>query len=136
MWIMTNKGFVSIVDKSEVPGCLMVRARRPGHIKNLFPSAKVRESFGTDYRYRADIPRYEAASVIAREIAGIGYSNFKDSVKEKAYHDALMGVWHELGDLQPGGPYSRRNEPVYGGRRKRRWAREPQDLFDGGDFGA
>lgn len=122
MWIMTSKAFLSVVDKSTDPACLLVRARRREHLKAVFPEANIRESFGTDYRYRADIPRREVAEVIAAQIEGVDYTNFKDSVKERNYHDALMGVWHEMADLQPGGPYARR-----GGNR--RYARE-FDLFE------
>lgn len=126
MWIMTNKAFLSVVDKSTQPGCLLVRARRREHLKAVFPDAKVRESFGTDYRYRADIPRSEVGAVIAKQIEGIDYTNFKDSVAERKYHDALMGVWHEMADLQPGGPYARRGGQRGGGRR---YARNAQDRY-------
>lgn len=108
MWIMTNKAFVSVVDKSMVEGCLLVRARNRAHLKALFPTAKVRESFGTDYRYRADVPRSEVARVAAEQVERIDYTNFKDSVPNNRYHDALMGVWRALSYLQPGGPYARR----------------------------
>lgn len=109
MWIMTNKGFISIVDKSTSQNCLLVRARRAEHITALFPRAKVRETTGTDYRYRADIVRAVVATVIANHVSGIFYDNFKDSVLEDDYHDALMGVWSCMGRLQPGGPYGRGN---------------------------
>lgn len=108
MWIMTNKAFLSVVDKSTQKGCLLVRARRMEHLKAVFPYAKVRETFGTDYRYRADIPREAVAEAIAEQIRGVDYTNFKDSVLDHDYHDALMGVWHDMADLQPGGPYARR----------------------------
>lgn len=128
MWIMTNKAFLSVVDKSTVKGCLLVRARRQQHLKAVFPNATIRESFGTDYRYRADIPRHEVAEVIARQIERINYSNFKDSVHDKKYHDALMGVWHEMAELQPGGAYARRGNQVYGGYYP---GSDDDDLFEG-----
>lgn len=108
MWIMTSNAFLSVVDKSSEKGCLLVRSRAPKHIKNVFPDANVRETFGTDYRYRADIPRADVAAAVVQQIEAIDYSNFKDSVREKRYHDALMGVWHEMAELQPGGAYARR----------------------------
>lgn len=121
MWIMTNKAFVSVVDKSNEAGCLLVRGRCRDHITAIFPKAKVRESIGTDYRYRADIPRSEVARAMAREVERIEYDNFKDSVRDDDYHDALMGVWSCMGKLQPGGPYGRGN---------RRARHSEFDLFD------
>jgi hypothetical protein len=107
MWLMLNDAFLSVVDKSNAPDCLLVRARRPEHLAAVFPNAEIRESFGTDYRFRADIDRREVAQIIASRIAGIDYDNFKNSVQDDALHTAYMGVWTVMGRLQKGGPYSR-----------------------------
>jgi hypothetical protein len=107
MWLCLREGFLSVVDKSPQAGCLVVRARVKKHLKAIFPNAQVHESRNTDYRYRAHIPRREVAARIVDEIMSLSYSNFKDSVRDGDYHDALFGVWKTLGDLQPGGPYSR-----------------------------
>ena len=125
MWICANDGFVSIVDKAKNrTRDLHVRARMRGHLLALFPKAKVAETPGGDYRFRADIPRAEIGAVIAARIAGIGYDNFKDSVPDKALHDAYSRVWSVMGDLQPGGPYGMR------GRRGRGRGAGIVDLFD------
>jgi len=114
MWICFNNAFLSIVDKSNVPGCLLVRARRRQHLLAVFPNAKVNESFGTDYRFRADIPREEVARVVAAQVMAIKYSNFKNSVDDDRLHSAYNSVWATMGRLQPGGPYSRRRkEPEF-----------------------
>lgn len=115
MWIMTNRAFLSVVDKSTQKGCLLVRARRKEHLKAVFPHAKVRETFGTDYRYRSDIHREAVAEAIAEQIRGVDYTNFKDSVRDGDYHDALLNVWHDMADLQPGGAYARRGDEVMWG---------------------
>ena len=125
MWICANDGFVSIVDKAKNrTRDLHVRARMRGHLLALFPKAKVAETPGGDYRFRADIPRAEIGAVIAARIVGIGYDNFKDSVPDKALHDAYSRVWSVMGDLQPGGPYGMR------GRRGRGRGAGIVDLFD------
>jgi hypothetical protein len=102
MWIMLNKGFISIVNKAKHPADLCVRARRAGEIEAVFPGAQVRAGEGTDYKFRADVPRDQVAAAIAKEIGGIDYTNFKGSVREDARHDAYMGVWHVMMDYQLG----------------------------------
>ena len=107
MWISTNVAFLSVVHKGCAPDELLVRARVAGHIEAVFPQAKVTESFGTDYRYRAVLKRDEVAAAMVSAVMGLEYSNFKDSVRNNRLHDAYSCVWHEMGRLQPGGPYSR-----------------------------
>lgn len=102
MWIMLNRAFLSIVDKAQHPDCLMVRARRAGEIEAVFPGFKASKGGGTDYAFRAQIPRDLVAATIAREINGIDYGNFKGSVKDDARHDAYMGVWNVMMDYQLG----------------------------------
>jgi hypothetical protein len=107
MWCCFNTSFLSIVHKQCQPDELLVRARVAGHIEAVFPQAKVTESFGTDYRYRAALKRDEVAAAMVSAVMGLEYSNFKDSVENGRLHDAYSRVWHEMGRLQPGGPYSR-----------------------------
>lgn len=113
MWIMLNTGFLSIVDKSKVAHCLLVRARRAGEIEAVFPAAQVRKGEGTDYLFRADIPRADVATAIAREVMNITYGNFKGSVLDDARHDAYMGVWTVMMDYQRG-RYDRTRAPRHG----------------------
>lgn len=122
MWLMFNDAFLSIVDKAKQKGCLMVRARRPGDIERVFPGAKVAESFGTDYRYRAEIPRPIVANAVAARVLGIDYDNFKGSTKDKPLHDAYMRVWSNMERLQPGGSYAR--EDGHRAPKPDRWLRD------------
>lgn len=105
MWICLNKAFLSVVDKSTVADCLVVRARVAGHIESVFPDAKVETTPGVDYLFRADIPRKEVAAALSREVMGINYPNFKDSVTDRPLHDAYMRVWHVIANLQRIPPY-------------------------------
>ncbi len=96
MWVFMSDGFLSIVDKSSQSGCLLVRARDAAHITNVFPNADVREGGGTDYQFRADIPREEVARVLAERVEAIDYDNFKSSIRDHRLHDACMRVWQAL----------------------------------------
>lgn len=101
MWIFLNNAFLSIVDPEgaydgsagPVSPCLLVRARIKGDIEAVFPDAKVNETPHRDYRFRAMIDRKTVAAAMAAQVMQLGAGNFKGSVKEKARHDAYMGVW-------------------------------------------
>lgn len=93
MWIFLSSSFLSIVDKGDDTGqTLLVRARKKGDIERVFPSARLIEDGGTDYRFRARIDREEVAQRIADEVRNINYGNFKSTVRELARHDSYMGV--------------------------------------------
>lgn len=100
MWVALNDAFLSVVDKAKDKSFLVVRARKQGDIEAVFPDAKVQVGGGTDYKYRATIPRARVAQAIADRITNISYSNFKNSVKDRARHDAYMKVWVAMMALQ------------------------------------
>lgn len=110
MWIILSDVFLSIVHKDCAPDELLVRARRPGDIEKVFPGAKVKESFGTDYRYRAKVMRSAIAAAMAEQIYAIDYANFKDSIPDDKFHHAAHRIWDAMARLQPGGPYARRED--------------------------
>jgi hypothetical protein len=66
----------------------------------VFPSAKVYQREGSDYLYRADLPRQLVADAIAQRLEDIDYSNFKNSVKNRQLHDAYAGFWTIMYRLQ------------------------------------
>lgn len=96
MWLFTSKSFISIVQKPGDTDLLTVRARIKGDIENMFPDAKVEANKGTDYKYRAKVPRELVAKVVADQVMGLGYSNFKSTVKDRKRHDAYMDVWSAM----------------------------------------
>lgn len=108
MWICLNNSFLSIVHKECAADELLVRARRPGDIERVFPDAKVIRSPGTDYLFRAALPRARVAEAIAVEVASVDYPNFKDSVDDDKLHNAYGRVWGVMANLQPLEPYSAR----------------------------
>lgn len=93
MWIFLNNAFLSIVHKDGDDSTLLVRARRRGDIEAVFPEAEVRETPGNDYRFRALLDRETVAQAMAESVRNICYANFKDTVKDRARHDAYLGVW-------------------------------------------
>lgn len=108
MWICLNNAFLSIVSKDCQPDELLVRARVPGHIEAVFPKAKVKETIGNDYQFRAAIKRSDVAEALVQQAESISYSNFKDSVRIKSLASAYSSVWGVMARLQPVAPYSTR----------------------------
>jgi hypothetical protein len=108
MWIYTNQSFVSVVEPhGQRKDLLLVRARVAGDIETLFPKARVKITQERDYRFRAFVPRKVVAATVAKQIEGISYSNFKDSVANKKRHDHYSRVWWATQEMQEGGAYGR-----------------------------
>ncbi|TSE36891.1 hypothetical protein Tfont_01603 [Tepidimonas fonticaldi] len=102
MWICLNDAFLSIVAKDCPPDHLLVRARRKGDIERVLPGVTVTESRHTDYRWRAAVPRQRVVDAIAQRLLAIDYGNFKNSVTDRALHDAYARVWGAMYTLQRG----------------------------------
>ena len=100
MWIFLNDSYLSIVAHRASPKLLLVRARFPGDIRRVFPTAVVSEGEGTDYRYRASIERRTVIDAMADQIQDIDYFNFKDSVPSKRRHDLYLRIWSILSFAQ------------------------------------
>jgi len=100
MWLFTSKSFISVVQKPGDTDMLTVRARIKGDIENVFPDAKVEVNKGTDYKYRAKLPRQVVATVMHDQIMALNYSNFKNTVKEKKRLSAYMNVWSAMHGAQ------------------------------------
>lgn len=141
MWLMTNRGFYSIVEKpwDKPDSTLTVRARRRSDIEaflaliednalDSIPSARADHmAEGTDfiefddradYAWRVRVPRTQVGLVVARVIGGIDYDNFKSDVAKKGLHDhasCYSSVWGAMSRLQDGGAYSSGNRPKGGG---------------------
>lgn len=101
MWIFFFDAFLSIVDDPDHPSELLVRARLSNDINRVFSDAQL-FSLGDfhDYKYRAYVDRAEVAREIAQRVTNIDYRNFKDTVHEDNRHDAYLGVWLEMYQIQ------------------------------------
>ena len=102
MWIFLSDAMLSIVQKpgDAEAGTLTVRARVAGDIERVFPDAKGIEGAGTDYRYRATVPRAQVAQAMHDHVMALDYSNFKGSVKDRPRHDAYLRVWQAMFSFQ------------------------------------
>lgn len=100
MWIILNNSFLSIVQHDKRPSLLMVRARLKGDIERVFPAAKIHVDQGTDYKYRAFIPRDVVAKAMADQVTGIDYDNFKNSIRDARRKTFATRVWNAGWDMQ------------------------------------
>ena len=92
MWIFLPNSMLSIVQKpgDAKAGKLTVRARVAGDIERVFPGAMVIEGGGTDYRFRATVPRDQVAQAMFDQVMALDYSNFKSAVKDRERHEAYL----------------------------------------------
>lgn len=110
MWLMTNIGFFSIVEKDDdhAENLLTIRARCRSDllaIKALYlPEASgIETSSDNDYAYRIRAPRRATSAALAKLTSDIDYPNFKQHVLERQgkFRANIYGeVWHNLQVLQ------------------------------------
>lgn len=93
MWIFLKDSFLSVVAHRDDPDTLLVRARKKGDIKQVFPEATEQHTPCADYSYRAAIPRARVAEILAEQANAINYDNFKNQVKNNARHEAYFECW-------------------------------------------
>ena len=90
MWIFAKDGFVSIVQKE---GAFMARGRNKKHLQALFPGLKVITTPAADYRFRVILDQEAFTAFMLTLSTSVDYPNFKNSVNDKSYHNALADVW-------------------------------------------
>lgn len=109
MWVMMNRGFVSAVEHRDNPNALVVRARAEAHLETVnelldfagIEAGQIFETLDADYRFRMTIEKEEfAAAMTAYIFKELTYPNFKGSVLDQRYHDALLRVWTTMYTLQ------------------------------------
>mgnify|MGYP001224496971 CR=1 FL=1 len=114
MWICLTDAFFSIVEHYDNDEHLVVRSRFKGDIEKVFglDKAEVRYTPENDYCYRAVLTKDAVAEVMAIEVKGIDYPNFKnqahklsetegDARRVTAYHK----VWQAMNDAGDAGCY-------------------------------
>lgn len=118
MWIFTSNGFISVVAHKDKPGHLMVRARNADHLTAIFPRHKITTTPDGDYRFRCTVKRQAAAKAVARLLADVDYTNFKDSIEEAGYAHMALRCWSAANGYQedrhprPQPTYAEYPEPV------------------------
>ena len=110
MWIVTDRGFFSVVDKGEPEGCLCVRARVREDIENLCRldsltsyADTIEESELSDYRFRIHVKREDWVKAAADLSEQIDYDNFKNAVAARQGYErasVYSKVWSVLFGLQ------------------------------------
>ena len=125
MWLFTSFGMLSIVQSATDKSQLVVRSREPGVVEHLFPQAKVTQTAGRDYLYRAYLPRQQVADRVAQYVLDLAYGNFKDSIpmSKELYHDVCFKVWSNMAAIQPYAPYSLTPRQPAASQRKQNKAR-------------
>lgn len=106
MWLCTQHGFYSIVQKGEDEFHIRARLRRD--LENLQKLGgwkwKIHRSLNADYRFRAVVTRREIAPVFMKLCEAINYSNFKGRIHElpdqRGKGDAYSGFWHSMWSVQ------------------------------------
>jgi hypothetical protein len=61
----------------------VIASRVRGDIERLWPTAKVVEDEGTDYAFRARMSPKAVSKVLAEEVTGINYDNYKHSTETR-----------------------------------------------------
>jgi len=110
MWLITTRGFYSIVEKpwDIEGGTLTIRARAREDLEAFRESdlpelGAVKEDPGADYRFRAQAPREAVARAVQKQVEAIDYDNFKSAVGRRQGGDRAhlyMGVWDVLHKIQ------------------------------------
>lgn len=110
MWLMTDRGFYSVVDKGDREGYLCVRGRVSADIEALFELDSLKDYAGgiietddSDYRFRVYVRREDWVKAAADMAEKIDYSNFKSAVGRDQGPDrahVYMEVWSALYELQ------------------------------------
>lgn len=94
MWIYLNNAFLSIVAEAGSKTRLLVRSRFPGDIEQVFPDAVVEHTPTFDYPYRTVLPKGLVGDILARQVAGISYTNFKSSIADNGRRRRYTDVYH------------------------------------------
>ena len=109
MWLLSKKGFYSIVQKpwNEPENTLTIRSRVASDLENLsvdLPNmGSIIKSTDSDYPYRAVATKSDTADAIGKLVAQIEYDNFKNAVEaEQGGQRAgiYSMVWRDLTRLE------------------------------------
>lgn len=117
MWVITNRGLLSVVEDIGDPATLIVRARQEGLLEAMIKDAGLgvgvwQDDFA-DYPYRAKMTRIDFTDLLYSQVLKIDYPNFKNSVRDARLRALLPRVWSILTNLGIGAYYgfSRRPGP-------------------------
>lgn len=108
MWLLTPRGFYSVVANRDDPETVLVRARAREDLEglsDLIGSLEILETPDRDYRWRAIVSRRAWSGALVLLAAEIDYPNFKAEVERRQGReraDVYHAVWARLLRLQAG----------------------------------
>lgn len=107
MWLLTPRGFYSVVANRDDPETVLVRARVREDLESLADVVEdgvaILETRERDYRFRVVLRREEWSRVLALLAGEIDYPNFKAEVGRRQGHgraEIYGEVWAVLHRLQ------------------------------------
>jgi len=100
MWLMTTRGFFSVVAHNADPDRVLIRARCRGDIDGV-AGPLGREPVllaDADYPWRVEASRAEWSALLQELAAEITYPNFKSAIHDPAHARAYGEIWSVLRD--------------------------------------
>ena len=106
MWLATQHGFYSIVQKS--PGEYHVRGRVQNDLENLLrlvgTAHQIQTWEGADYRYRIIVGERDFTAIMAALALDLDYPNFKNQIAslpdQQEKLDSFHHIWGIIAQLQ------------------------------------
>jgi hypothetical protein len=122
MWLITQTGFISLVQDRKDPSQVWVRARIKEDIAQTFPAYadRIVTKIGADYIYRLIVPKDVAALAMWNAVQDVDYDSHAKEVMNRRSHpnpkrmSAYYKIWNALAELQPFAPYSHQPRAVQG----------------------
>ena len=108
MWLLTTRGFYSVVADLDDADRLLVRARVEDDLlalRDLLPAIDPWLDRDADYPWRAKVSREDWAAVAAALAGEIDYRDFKNAVADRQGRErawVYAGVWETLRELETG----------------------------------
>jgi len=98
MWVFTQTGYISVVDKGQHAGYLTARSRDKQSLAILSEIADSPIEFTpmADYQYRTVVKREHLTEFLTQQVETLNYSNFKDQIWQTRgddFHHACGDVW-------------------------------------------
>jgi hypothetical protein len=101
MWLMTTRGFYSVVEHRDDADRLLVRARTRADIEALVGLVAAAPVWleSADYAWRVETTRTEWQAAMRVLVGEITYPNFKSAIKDDVHVQAYHRVWHVMHEL-------------------------------------
>lgn len=104
MWLFTKNNFLSVVADRDDKDRVLIRARFEEDIEDFFSNSdyapEVIKGGGTDYLYRAFMPKHYFINALTNYVKNLDYDNFKNSNDDLWRHKPLMDIWNVMFEAQ------------------------------------